>query len=417
MPDPTVRGLQLDTARDAGLDPDALRRAFGLLEGWVAEGTLPAAAAIVARGGQIAGEAYVGDAQPDGRPADSDTVWGLASITKPVTATAVLLLVERGLVALDEPIYTLLPEFLDAPATPFDRRAVTLRHLLAHCSGLPGFPPDNLALRRAHQPLAAFVRAMSRQPLLCAPGTLHYYSNCGIALAAEVVGRACTGTLRQPVAAPAIDAYHPFVHEAILAPLGMASSALRPPDDWRDRLAWVQDTGQEGEDFEMTNSRYYRSLGIPWGGLFSRPRELLRFVDLFLPAAAGRQRVGVAAPGPRLVAPATVQAMTSVQFAPPDAPADLAPELRDGSPPEVIRPRVEWGLGWQVKGTKRAHDSGDLTSPETYSHGGATGTFAWADPQADLACVLLTNRAMRSGWHTDQQRFARFNNAIRAAAG
>ena len=415
MSDAILRGLQLDTARAAGLDPDALRRAFGLLEDWVADGVLPAAAAIVARGGQIAGEAYVGYAHPAGRLANSDTIWGLASITKPVTATAVLLLVERGVVALDEPVYTLIPEFLDAPATPFDRRAVTLRHLLAHCSGLPGFPPDNLALRRAHQPLAAFVRAMLRQPLLFAPGALHYYSNCAIAIAAEVVGRALAGTLRQPVAVPAIDYYHPFVHETILAPLGMTSSALHPPDAWRDRVAWVHDTGQEGEDFEMTNSSYYRSLGIPWGGLFSRPRDLIRFVDLFLPAAAGRQRIGVAAPGPRLVAPATAQTMTSVQFAPPDAPADLAPELRDGSPPEIIQPRVEWGLGWQVKGTKRAHDSGDLTSPATFGHAGATGTFAWADPQADLACVLLTNRARRSGWHTDQQRLARFNNAVRAA--
>lgn len=410
MPDPTPHGPDLDTA------PDALRRAFGLLADWVADGTLPAAAAIVARGGRIAGEVYLGLAHPAGRPADADTVWGLASITKPVTATAVLLLVERGVVALDEPVHTLLPEFMDAPATPFDRRAVTLRHLLAHCSGLPGFPPDNLALRRAHRPLADFARAMLRQPLLFAPGALHYYSNAGITALAEVVGRAAAGTLRQSVAEPAIDHYHPFVEEAILAPLGMTSSALRPPEAWADRFAWVRDTGQEGEDWELANTAYYRSLGIPWGGLFSRPRDLIRFVDCFLPAAGGRLRIGNAVPGPQIVSPATARAMTTIQFAPPDAPADLAPALRDGSPPEVIRPQVEWGLGWQVKGAKRAHDSGDLTSPQTFCHSGATGTYAWADPQADLACVLLTNRAHRSGWHTDQHRLARFNNAVRAAA-
>ncbi|MGN6809394.1 MAG: hypothetical protein ACTHMP_00835, partial [Thermomicrobiales bacterium] len=60
MSDPTLRGLQLDTARAAGLDPDALHRALGLLVGWVTDGVLPAASAIVARGGQIAGEAYIG---------------------------------------------------------------------------------------------------------------------------------------------------------------------------------------------------------------------------------------------------------------------------------------------------------------------------------------------------------------------
>ena len=327
-----------------------------------------------------------------------------------------MLLVERGTVALDEPVHTLIPEFLDAPATAYDRRAVTLRHLLAHCSGLPGFPPDNLDLRRAHQPLAAFVRSMLRQPLLFAPGALHYYSNPGIAILGEVVARALDGSLRRAVAEPAIDRYHPFVQGAILAPLGMTSSALRPPLDWADRFAWVRDTGQEGEDWEMANTPYYRSLGIPWGGLFSRPRDLIRFVDIFLPAAAGRLRIGVDAPGPQVIGAATTHAMTTVQFAPPDAPASLAPELRDGAPPEVSRPRVEWGLGRQVKGSKLGHETGDLTSPATFSHSGATGTLAWGDPQADLACVLLTNRAMRSGWHTAQHRFARFSNTVRAAA-
>jgi beta-lactamase class C len=417
-----VRGVVVDGAREAGFDPHLLRRAFGLVEKWVGQDILPGAAALVARGGRIAGEAYLGLANRAGqRPADAETIWGLASITKPFTATAVMLMVERGLCSLDEPLADLLPEFLDGPATPFDRRAVTLRHLLAHTSGLPGVSADNFALRRAHEPLEAFVASFARQPLLFAPGTLHYYSNCGILMAAEVVGRALAGTLRQPVATPAVGQYHPFVQQHILAPLGMASSSLRPSAEWAERIAWVAGTGQEGEDWEMANSAYYRSLGIPWGGLFSRPRDLARFVDCFLPTAAGRQRIGhtdALMPGARLVSAATARAMTTVQFAPPDAPADLAPELRDGSVPPTLRPAISWGIGWEIKGTKRPHPSGELTSAATYSHLGSTGTMAWADPATDIVCILLTNRTLASGWTgTDERpRQALFSNAVMAAA-
>lgn len=422
MSEEPVRGVMVDGAREAGFDPHLLRRAFGLIERWAGRGILPGAAALVARGGRIAGEAYLGLAnRAEQRPADAATIWGLASITKPFTATAVMLMVERGLCSLDEPLADLLPEFLDGPATPFDRRAVTLRHVLAHTSGLPGVSAENFALRRAHEPLETFVASFMRQPLLFATGTLHYYSNCGILMAAEVVGRALAGTLRQPVATPAVGQYHAFVQQHILAPLGMTASALRPPAKWAGRIAWVEGTGQEGEDedWEMANSAYYRSLGIPWGGLFSRPRDLVRFADCFLPAAAGRQRIGhtdAVMPGAHIVSPATARAMTTIQFAPPDAPADLMPELRDGTPPESPQPAISWGIGWEIKGTKRPHPSGELTSAATYRHLGSTGTMVWADPAMEIVCVLLTNRTLVSGWTDERPRQALFSNAVMAAA-
>jgi beta-lactamase class C len=413
------RGILIDEARGAGLDPDGLWRAFGLLDAWVQEGILPGVAALVARGGRVAGEAYLGLADPAARrAAAADTIWGVASVTKPFTATAVMLLVERGLVSLDEPLHQLLPEFLQALETGFDRRVVTLRHALAHVSGLPGFSEDNLALRQSHRPLEDFVRSFARQPILFAPGSAHYYSNPGILMAAEVVGRALAGSLGGEVETPAVGRYHGFVHERILEPLGMADSALKPPTEWNARIARVEGTGQAGRDYEMANSAYYRSLGIPWGGLFTRPRELARFVDLFLPAAGGRQRIGLppgAPTGPRLLAPATVRAMTTVQFAPPDAPPELAPELRDGAVPPTTRPRVEWGIGWEIRGTKRPHRFGELTSEAAFGHHGATGAMVWADPAADLACLLLTNQALATAAWTDRPRMALFSNAVMAA--
>jgi CubicO group peptidase (beta-lactamase class C family) len=108
--------------------------------------------------------------------------------------------------------------------------------------------------------------------------------------------------------------------------------------------------------------------------------------------------------------------MTTVQFAPPDAPADLAPELRDSAPRIPPLAAVEWGIGWEVKGGKRPHWSGELTSPRTYGHLGASGTMVWADPETEVVCLLLTNRALVSGWIRERPRQAMLSNAVAAAS-
>jgi beta-lactamase class C len=421
MAETVKQGIDVAGAADAGLNPERLVRAFGLLERWVETDVLPGAAALVARGGKIAGEAYLGRAnRARDLPATSETIWSLASVTKPFTATAAMLLAERGEFSLDEPLHELLPEFLDAPPTDFDRRLVTLRHALAHCTGLPGFSPDNFALRRAHRPLEDFVVSFGRQPLFFEPGTAHLYSNPGILLAAETVGRACAGSLGVRVDRPQVRRYHDFVHQEILAPLGMMGSSLLPPEDWRDRIAIVERTGQEGQDWELGNSAYFRSLGIPWGGMYSRPRDLARFVDLFLPQARGRPRPGLLAhsaePVGPLLSPAAAEAMVAVQFAPPDVSPTIAPDLRDIALRDRPLPAVPWGIGWEIKGQKRPHSSGELTSAATYGHLGATGTMVWADPQADVTCVLLTNRTLASGWtSTERPRQALFSNVVMAS--
>jgi len=413
----TLRGMTLDGARDAGLDPDRLRHAFGLLETWTQGGVVPGAGALIARDGKVAGEAYLGSARRGtSRTVDSDTIWSLASVTKPFTATAVLQLVESGQLSLDEPIYRGFPEFLDAPTTAFDRRAVTLRHVLTHTSGLPGVSEDNIALRQAHRPLEDFVRSYCRQPLFFAAGAAHLYSNPAILTAAEVASRASSGELGKLVERPRVDRIHDLIATQILGPLGMRDSSMKPPGEWSERIAWVEGTGQEGTDYEMGNSAYYRGLGIPWGGLFSTPRDLGRFVDAFLPDAAGKARLGLAeGEGHRIVSPATARTMTTIQFAPPDAPPEIATNQRDGAPETPPRPAVAWGLGWEVKGQKRGHRCGDLTSSETYSHAGATGTMVWADPATGSLCVLLTNQTLASGWTSERPRQAMFSNAIAAA--
>jgi CubicO group peptidase (beta-lactamase class C family) len=320
-------------------------------------------------------------------------------------------LVERGILDLDQPIASYVPEF-ETWTRGLWRDHVALRHVLAHCSGLPGYSRNNVELRKRHAPLADFVVPYGSEPLVFEPGTLHYYSNCGILMAAEVVARAVSATLGRALPAPAIAAYHAYVASAILRPLGLDSTTFFPDEVWSPRVARVHGVANQGPDWEMSNSDYYRSLGIPWGGLYSTPSDLVRFVDSFLPRAAGRARM---ASGARVLSSGTAGTMIHVQFAPPDAPASLAPDLRDSPPLDQPRSSVEWGVGWMLKGAQRRHHFGSLSSPGAFGHLGASGTMVWADPSVDVAVVLLTNRALATGWANSPPRIALFSNAVMGA--
>ena len=100
------------------------------------------------------------------RPAAPETVWLIASLTKPVVGAAICLLLERGALVLDDPVCRFLPEFRGE-----ERAGVTLRHLLTHSSGLPDMLPEDRALRREHAPLDDFVARACRTPLLFRPGS------------------------------------------------------------------------------------------------------------------------------------------------------------------------------------------------------------------------------------------------------
>jgi len=141
---------------------------------------------------------------------------------------------------------------------------------------------------------------------------------------------------------------------------------------------------------------------MPWGGLFTRARDVLTFIRAFLPDQAGPNYRGE---------------MVRRQVAPPEAPAAVAATQRDITWDPTSKPRasVPWGLGWQVKGDEPGEFFGDLPHATAFGHFGASGTIAWADPDEDLAVVLLTNRAWVSKWPVEDRRAARLANAIVAA--
>ncbi len=267
--------------------------------------------------------------------AKEDTVFLLASISKPITATAVMRLADRGSLSLTDPVHKFIPEF-----TGGDRELVTIRHLLTHTSGLPDMLPNNDELRARHAPLNAFVAGACKVPLLYKPGTQVKYQSMGILLAAEIVQRITELPLRE------------YLRREVFGPLGMSSSVLGLNGLKLAETAQAQVTGNDSWNW---NSPYWRDLGSPWGGVHSTAGNITRFLQSFLH------------PDGRVVKRETAEMMIQNQNTGLNTP---------------------WGLGWMVK----PGDFGKACSNRTFGHYGSTGTCAWADPQTNLTFVLLTTK-------------------------
>lgn len=267
--------------------------------------------------------------------ARQDTVFLLASITKPMTATGVMLLRDRGELSLSDPVRRFIPEFAGE-----DRDLVTVHHLLTHTSGLPDMLPDNVELRKRHAPLSDFVAGTCKTPLLFKPGSRVKYQSMGILLAAEIAQR----LTRQP--------FRDFLKKEVFTPLGMTQTALGLGSFKIPETAQCQ--VPEVSDWDW-NSQYWRDFGAPWGGAHSTVADVARFLVNF----QGGE--------PSVLKRTTAAEMIRIQTA----------GLNEA-----------WGLGWMRKpGT-----FGNGCSSETYGHYGSTGTVAWHDPRSKITCVLLTTK-------------------------
>jgi CubicO group peptidase (beta-lactamase class C family) len=306
----------------APFNPGRIEQALALIARKTSSGEVSEAALLVSHA-----TATVASLKPD-------RVFLLASITKPMTATAVMILSDRGLVHLNDPVRKFIPEF-----TGDGRELIAVRHLLTHTSGLPDMLPENTELRKRHAPLADFVAATCKTPLLFKPGTEVRYQSMGILLAAEIVERVARTRLRE------------FLRRELFEPAAMTDTSLGLGG------RGIADTAQcqvEGDNDWNWNSPYWRDLGAPWGGAHSTAADVTRLLELFLH------------PDGRVLKPETARSMIVNQT-----------KLAD-----------PWGLGWMIKpGT-----FGQGCSPAAFGHYGSTGTMAWADPKTNLTCVLLTTK-------------------------
>lgn len=350
----------------AGVASPQLETASQILSAETSSGRVLAASLLVARHGKILLHRGYGKLAPaaNAKPVTPGTVFLLASITKPLTACALMQLVERGRVSLNDPAHLYLPQL--------KHREIRVRDLLSHTSGMPDMLPENTELRRAHAPLSEFVTRALTTPLLYAPGTDFRYQSMGTLLAGEIVERVSGMKLRD------------FERQEIFEPLGMKDSSLGLGGRRIEDTAWCQTAPGPDTDRFGANSPYWRDMGHPWGGMHSTTMDLAILLQTFLNGGVYNGR--------RVFSPATVAAMTRDQ--------------------NTSLPGRSWGLGWGLATSPVWAYFGDLVSPRTFGHSGATGTVAWADPDSGLVCVILTTRA--SG--EDNGRLLRLvSNAVAAA--
>lgn len=357
-----------DDPSQVGMSAAALERVEGILNSEIDMGNITAASLTVARNNTLVVSRGFGKMSPDPESPDvsADSIFLLASITKPVTACAMMLLVQQGIISLDDPAAMYLPELKG-----HERERICVRDLLSHTSGLPDMLPQNRELRQANAPLSAFVQGAMTTPLLYTPGMDFRYQSKGILLAAEIVERVSGKRLRD------------YEWEEIFEPLGMKNSALGMGAFSIQDTVWCGTSMEEPEQDKSfgPNSPYWRDMGHPWGGMHSTGQDLAILLQTLLN--------GGAYDGQRVFSPATVEAMTADQN---------------------LHLQKPWGLGWALARSLVWNYFGGLVSPPTFGHTGATGTVAWADPARQLICVILTNKMVANG-----HLLRRVSNAVSAS--
>jgi CubicO group peptidase (beta-lactamase class C family) len=315
-----------------------------VLERGLADKAYPGAIAVVGDRHEAIATVAVGHQDWAASPkVDEYTIWDLASLTKVIgTTTALMQLWADHRVDLDAPVQRYLPEFVGP-----HKELVTVRHLLTHSSGLPGWRP---LYKEATSPAEA-LRLLYQTPLDTLPGVRMVYSDLGAMLLGKIVER---------VSGEPLDVY---LRRHVFAPLGMTSTMFKPPKRLLPRIAPTERDPWRGRlvHGEVHDENAYFLGGVSGhAGLFSDAADLSRFARMYLE--------GGQLDGARIVTPAAIDTFTRVQ--------DSALSNR--------------ALGWEVP--NGSNSAGHEMSNRAFGHTGFTGTSIWIDPARDLFVILLTNR-------------------------
>ncbi|MET8825048.1 serine hydrolase domain-containing protein [Streptomyces sp. NPDC004610] len=384
---------------EVGLDAKALDRLDQHFAHLVDERRLPGFLVSVARGGRVAHlTAHGGRDLAAGLPVEPDTLWRIYSMTKPVTAVAVLMLMEEGRLSLDDPVARHLPVFADTRVyaggsgdtlrTRPPEQPILLRHLLTHTAGLTfafyrTHPVDALYLAAGLESsvppgadLEQTVAVYAGLPLQFEPGTQWNYS-----VASNVLGRVIEVVSGQPLDV--------FLAERLFRPLGMADAGFEVDPGQALRLAELYGDRADGDGIEPI-------AGLPLkgrprflsgsGGMVAGAHDIHRFMELL------RRRGEL--DGVRLLSPATVALMTANQL---PGGADLR---AFGSRPAHDEPGNE-GLGFGL-GVSVVIDPARTRAPAgpgTYGWTGAATTTFFVDPGRDLTVQFYTQLRPRAS-HT-----------------
>lgn len=375
---PETSGLPHAKPEDIGLSPRRLQVAYKLLEGWTKgkNAPVPGGAILVGRNGKIVPPRFFGrqGPEPDATPMRPDSMFLLASITKPLTYLGAMLLVEQGKLNLSDPVIRYVPEF-----AKHDKKDTLVAHLFTHTSGMPDMLPDNVELRRKHSPLKTFIEGAINSKPLFAPGTQLSYQSMGTLVVAEIIQRLSGMSI------------HEYLRKNIFEPLGLKSIGLGSKGFESKRLVRVQvPEWQNKADFGW-NSKYWQELGVPWGGAFSSPEDFAVICELMLQGGTW-QKI-------RLLSKAAVKMMTTNRL-------NDYPEL-----PELVRRTQPWGLGWRMNHPGTRGSWSDLLGRHVFGHTGSTGTMVWMNPETRGFCLIWTSAIRaRAPW-----RLVHLSNVLASA--
>ena len=384
----TPANLARTSPEDVGLSSARLTRLTQRLEQGVKTGEFPGGVVLIGRNGKIAYQETFGLRDPQSQaPMQADAIFRIASMTKPITSLAILMLAEEGKLSLADPASKFLPEFADLkhgtirpgadgkPAVTLEpvKSPMTIQDLLRHTSGLTYGAAGSNPIKQAYVDAkigdlkdtnATLVTKLSKLPLVFQPGSTWEYS-----VSTDVLGRIVEVVSGEPL--------DRFVAQRITGPLKMRDTGFTAPANQAHRGARPQAEGPKKIVPNIplvTADLAYKSGG---GGMVSTASDYARFCQFLL---NGGELEGV-----RLVSRKTIELMTANHL-PPGTP--IGPDMARF---EALAPSAAMGQGFGLGFAVRT-DTGRNPLPGStgdYFWGGAYGTFFWIDPKENLYVILM----------------------------
>jgi CubicO group peptidase (beta-lactamase class C family) len=393
--------LQPGSPQEVGMLPERVAHARNLCRRWVSEGHTPTLGVCVARRGVIVLHEAVGvlGPGPDSPPLDRRALYPVSSVTKPITATLVMQLVEDGLLGLNRPAKDYLPE-LSGDGTD----EILVHHLLTHTSGYvwhadppmtehvkkkvsAGFEPPPCP-EGQHPLMQQMLSLFWDAPRAARAGEVMIYSNHNYELLGEIVRRLSGRGIEE------------LARERIFDRLGMDDSYYVVPESESYRVvqrASGLPFADPGDGMPGLGSRVHQEIPSTGGGVFTTPLDITAFGHMYL--ERGR------CAGARILSPAAVAAMTRDQI--PGIGARFF---------ERVMQNASWGYGWQIESpTKWPYFHGSLQPLGTFAHPGAGGSNFWIDREHELvgAYFEVTTRVTEKMDHL--WNFDLFQNVIISA--
>jgi uncharacterized protein YbbC (DUF1343 family)/CubicO group peptidase (beta-lactamase class C family) len=341
----------LAVAKNPASPPSSLGVLDSIVQEAIRDEQIPGAVVLVGHDGQVIYRKAFGERalEPRREPMTVDTIFDLASLTKVVaTTTAVMQLVQKGQIRVNEPVAKYLPEFAEN-----GKEEITVRELLTHHSGLPeDLDLAQRYLSQAWQGRETALRMAYAEKPIYAPGSRFLYSDVNFIV---------LGALVERVSGMSLDAY---CQKNVFAPLKMTHTRFLPPAAWLPKIAPTQYDEHDKMLRGVVHDPTARRMGGVAGhaGLFSTADDLAKFAQALLNGSTGFS--------PLILSPLMVEKMTTPQQPPTS---------------QVLR-----GFGWDID-SPFSSNRGDLLPVGSFGHTGFTGTSLWIDPTTRTFIIVLTN--------------------------